>query len=158
MNMTRPRLNLVLLLIAVLLGLLVWRAQAPQTVALTAIDPAGVSRIEISDLKGRHILLQKVDGAWQTQGGPARQERVEQLLGICGTPSLERFDASGDLRPYGLDPAPILLRLDDETLDFGATDPLHGWRYVRYRERIHLIADGFYHHLSAMPEAWREIP
>lgn len=151
-------LNLILLLVAVLLGLLVRYARSPQTITLTALDPAGVQRIEISDLKGRHILLQSVGGLWRADGKTARQERVVQLLGICRTPSLERFAAAGDLRPYGLDPPPIRLRLDGESLDFGATDPLHGWRYVRYRQRIHLIADGFYHHLSAAPEAWREIP
>lgn len=149
-------LNLILLLVAVLLGLLVWYARSPQTIALTALDPAGIQRIEISGLKGRHIQLRRVEGLWLTHGENARQERVAQLLGICRTPSLERFAATGDLRPYGLDPPPIRLRLDGETLDFGTTDPLHGWRYVRYRQRIHLIADGFYHHLSAAPEAWRE--
>jgi hypothetical protein len=152
------RLNLILLLGVMLLALLVWYAQPRAPTPLTAIDPTTISRIEISDLTGRYILLQKEGDAWQTQGGPARKARIEQLLGICGTTSLESFPAADKLGAYGLEPAAIRLKLNDETLDFGATDPLHGWRYVRYGDRIHLIADGFYHHLSAPADAWREAP
>ncbi len=152
------RLNLILLLVASLLALLVWYAQPRPPLPLTEIDPNSVSRIEISDLAGRHILLQKQNGVWRTPEGSARQERIEQLLGICGTTSLEHFPATGGLARYGLDPAAIRLTLNDEQLDFGATDPIHGWRYVLYRQRIHLIADGFYHHLNASADAWRETP
>jgi len=152
------RLNLILLLVVGLLALLVWYAQPRPAPPLTLIDPASVSRIEINDLSGRHILLLKQDNVWQTQAIPARKVRIEQLLGICGTSSLESFPAPADLAPYGLEPAAIRLKLNDETLDFGTTDPLHGWRYVHYLDRIHLIADGFYHHLSAPADAWKEAP
>ena len=152
------RLNLILLSVVSLLALLVWYAQPQPSNPLTAIDPGSVYRIEISDLAGRHILLQRQNGVWRTPDGPARRERIEQLLGICGTASLERFPATGGLAPYGLEPAAIRLTLNDEQLDFGTTDPIHGWRYVHYRQQIHLIADGFYHHLNADADAWKETP
>jgi len=150
------RLNLLLFLFTVLFGLLVWFSQPSAPTLLTPIDPATISRIEISDLSGRHILLQKHNGIWRRENGIARQARIEQLLGICGTISLDNFPAPADLSIYALDPAPIRLQLNDEILDFGATDPIHGWRYVHYRDRVHLIADGFYHHLSATQDVWRE--
>jgi len=152
------RLNLILLLIVTLLVLLVWYAQPRLPTPLTSIDPSRIFRIEISDLSGRHILLLKQDSVWQIQKGPARAARIEQLLGICDTTSLQSFPTPDEVGPYGLDPPAIRLKLNNEILDFGATDPLHGWRYVRYGDRIHLIADGFYHHLSAPEEAWKEAP
>ena len=83
---------------------------------------------------------------------------MEQFLGICQTPSLERFRAPSDLAPFNLNPAPILVQLDDLELSIGSTDPVNGWRYVQIGGLIHLIADGFYHHLTAPPEAWLETP
>jgi hypothetical protein len=154
----RLRLNLILLAAAGLLGLFVWQLRSPGLPPLTTLDAARVERIEISDLSGRHILLQKTAGLWRSGGAAADRERIAQLLRICDTPSLERFPAGDELAQFGLDPAPIRLRLDRVSLDIGAVDPLNGWRYVRIEERIHLIADGFYHHLTAPPEAWLETP
>ncbi len=154
----RWRLNLILLLAAALLGVLVWQTQPPGFMPLTTLAPASVERIEISDLSGRHVLLQKQAGVWRSGDTVANRARIQQLLGICATPSLERFAAPADLHPFGLDPAPIRLQLGSQTLDFGNTDPVNGWRYVRIGNEIHLIADGFYHHLSAPPEAWLETP
>ncbi len=159
MSMTRRwRINLMLLLAALLLGVAVWLAQPPGFAPLTSLDPAAVIRIEISDLSGRQILLQKQSTLWRSGEATANAPRIGQLLGLCTTPSLERFPVPSDLRPFGLDPAPIRLRLNSLTLDFGNTDPINGWRYVRIGDQIHLIADGFYHHLSAPPEAWLETP
>jgi len=153
----RLRLNLLLLLLVALLGLAVWFSRPTERPPLTSIDPAEVTRIEISDLSGRHILMLRRDGQWYLDGGRrADQVRVVQLLGICRTPSLERFPAPASLHPFGLEAAPILLRLNDTNLAFGTTDPIHGWRYVHIGNQIHLIADGFFHHLSAPPEAWQE--
>ncbi len=154
----RLRLNLILLAVVALLGIWVWQAQPPGFPPLTSIDPAQVERIAISDLSGRQINLQRREGIWFSGSSLAKAERVRQLLGICQTPSLERFDAPDDLTPFGLTPAPILLRLDGVQLSIGATDPLNGWRYVQIGAQIHLIADGFYHHLTAPPEAWLETP
>jgi hypothetical protein len=152
----RLRLNLTLLAVACLLGLLVWQAQSPGMPPLTPLDPGEIESIVISDLAGRQVALHKREGVWLSGSAPADAGRIAQLLRICRTPSLDRFTPSGELTPFGLEPAPIRLRIDQLTLDFGATDPLNGWRYVRIGERIHLIADGFYHHLTAPPDAWLE--
>lgn len=154
----RLRINLTLLATAALLGVLIWLAQPAEFPPLTALDPATVELIEISGLSGRQIRLQRDTSGWHSDTATADQPRINQLLGICRTASLDRFPTPADLSPFGLDPAPIRLRLDGLTIDFGATDPLNGWRYVRIGKQIHLIADGFYHHLTAAPAEWLESP
>ncbi|MCU7918633.1 MAG: hypothetical protein KZQ95_09780 [Candidatus Thiodiazotropha sp. (ex Epidulcina cf. delphinae)] len=148
------RTNLILLAIASLLGLLVWQSQPRPLPPLTPLNPQRVNEIDITDLHGREIRLRRIQDGWLSGDQPANQRRVKQLLGITQTPSLDRFSAPDDLRPYGLTPAPIRLRLNGEALAFGNNDPVNGWRYVLYRGEIHLIADGFHHHLSAPAEAW----
>lgn len=154
----RLRLNLSLLLAASLLGLLAWLSRPPAPIPLTSLDPDTIGRIGISDITGRHIELQRRQGRWYLGDRVADQARVSQLLGICRTPSLMKFPAPEALQPYGLDPARLRLQLNGESLAFGTTDPVNGWRYVHVGDRIHMIADGFYHHLNAPPDAWLESP
>ncbi|MEW8071441.1 MAG: hypothetical protein AB2826_13560 [Candidatus Thiodiazotropha sp.] len=150
----RVKINLLLLAVAGLLGLLVWLSQPPPLPPLTRLDPQQITQIRINDLKGREISLTRRENQWMSDNRPADQSRVRQLLKICQTPSLRRFAAPDDLRPYGLAPAPIAMTLDDSTLSFGNSDPINGWRYVHHQGEVHLIADGFYHHLNAPAEAW----
>jgi hypothetical protein len=152
----RLRLNLILLVAAGLLGLIIWLSRPTGPPPLTRLDPAVIERIEIGALSGGQVRLRKTAAGWHIGQAEADAQRVEQLLGICDTPSLERFPAPADLTPFGLNPAPIRLTLDTLTLDFGTTDPLNGWRYVLIGKEIHLIADGFFHHLTAPPEDWLE--
>jgi hypothetical protein len=151
---SRAKINLLLFAIAGLLGLLAWLSQPSPPPPLTLLDPQQISRIRISDLQGDETSLLRLENHWMIGDRPADQSRVRQLLKICQTPSLRRFTAPDDLAPYGLTPAPIVMTLDDSTLSFGNIDPVNGWRYVLYQGEVHLIADGFYHHLIAPAEAW----
>ncbi|MCU7844113.1 MAG: DUF4340 domain-containing protein [Candidatus Thiodiazotropha sp. (ex Monitilora ramsayi)] len=153
----RAGINLLLLSVVCLLGLQVWQIQqADKRTALTQLDPDGIIRIEIDDLSGRQILLEREGSVWRIGDKRADANRIAQLLGLCKTPSLENFDLPADLRPFGLEAPVFELKLNSETLAFGNTDPINGWRYVRFAGQVHLIADGFYHHLSAPPEVWEE--
>jgi hypothetical protein len=151
---SRAKINLLLLAIAGLLGLLAWLSQPSPLPPLTQLDPQQITRIRISDLQGREISLKQHEKRWMRGSQTADQSRIRQLLKICQTPSLQRFPAPDDLAPYGLAPAPIAMTLDDSTLSFGNIDPVNGWRYVHHQGEVHLIADGFYHHLTAPAEAW----
>ncbi|MCU7941884.1 MAG: DUF4340 domain-containing protein [Candidatus Thiodiazotropha sp. (ex Cardiolucina cf. quadrata)] len=151
---SRTKINLLLFAVAGLLGLLVWLSQPAPLPPLTHLDPQQITRIRINDLQGREISLMWRQNQWMSSDQPADQSRVRQLLKICRTPSLSRFTAPDDLEPYGLAPSPIVMALDDTTLSFGNSDPVYGWRYVHHQGEVHLIADGFYHHLIAPPEAW----
>ncbi|MEN8179061.1 MAG: hypothetical protein ABFS39_10620 [Pseudomonadota bacterium] len=146
----RSLINIALFVLAALLGLLIWRLQPEAPPGLTDLRPEQVYRIQITDRSGGEILLTRQNGAWMLGETSADAERIEQLLGICSTPSLKHFPApQGDLQQFGLAPPAILLRLNDLELAFGSNDPLNGWRYVQITDRIHLIGDGFHHHLSA---------
>lgn len=146
----RTLLNLVLSGLVVLLGLIIWWVQPEPLPTLTDLQPEQVENIRIADDSGREILLVRQKGTWLLGQAPADVKRIEQLLGICNTTSLNRFPAPLErLQEFGLQPPAILLRLNDLELAFGSNDPINGWRYVRIDDQIHLIGDGFHHHLTA---------
>jgi hypothetical protein len=146
----RSLLNLILGGLALSLIMLAWWLQPSALPPLTSLQPTQVEHIQIQHATGRTIQLSKRQGRWWLAQAPANQQRIEQLLGICHTPSLQRFAAPGErLAEFGLAPPAIRLRLNDLELAFGGADPINGWRYVALDEQIHLIGDGFQHHLSA---------
>ncbi|MEN8167927.1 MAG: hypothetical protein ABFR65_10690 [Pseudomonadota bacterium] len=153
----RILLNLLLSGLILLLALLVWWLQPIPLPPLTPLLPEQIDRIHISDTTGREIRLHRQAGEWRLKQAPANAQRIEQLLGICTTPSLRRFPAPLErLEEFGLTPPAIRLRLNDLELGFGNTDPLNGWRYVRLGDSIHLIGDGFQHHLTAPASTYQQ--
>lgn len=154
----RSLLNLALSGLVLSLLLLVWRLQPQALPPLTPLLPEQVEKIQISDTAGREIRLENRAGHWWLGQAPANEERIRQLLGICTTPSLQRFSAPAEnLAEFGLAPAVIQLRLNELELAFGTTDPINGWRYVRSGDQIHLIGDGFQHHLTAPASAFLQV-
>ena len=152
----RSLLNLVLSGLVLGLLLLVWRLQPQALPPLTPLLPEQIALIHLSATSGRDIQLEKRAGHWWLGHTRADERRIEQLLGICTTPSLQRFPLPSEgLAEFGLDNPAIRLRLNDLELAFGTTDPLNGWRYVRVGDQIHLIGDGFQHHLTAPAGAYR---
>ncbi|MEJ2425638.1 MAG: hypothetical protein P8101_14475 [Candidatus Thiodiazotropha sp.] len=153
------KVNLILIMIAAALGALVWWSQPAPTPLLSNLDPATVQRITIEQQGAEHpILLTRKGASWLVDEQPADGQRVLQLLKLLRTPSLHRFEAPTSLQPYGLDRPTWVVTFDSERFEFGATDPINGWRYVLNRGVVHLIGDGFRHHLSAPTDAWREPP
>ncbi len=150
-----------LLLLLPLLGLIVWLEPGldkPKINALTPLQPNQIHTIQISNKRGKLIQLQRENSHWmmlQPTQGEANNHRVEELLGISQTPSHFSFAAEDDkLAEYGLKPAPITLKINELQLLFGDIDPVYQRRYVQIGNRIHLIDDGFQHHLLAPPAAF----
>ncbi|MGD2117105.1 MAG: hypothetical protein PVG66_01995 [Chromatiales bacterium] len=142
-----------LLLLLALLAFSAWQhwQEHDATASLTALQPEQVQRININD----KLLFVKHQDQWQLQGSDRTvdQERINKLLGICNTPSLRNFAATADnLHNFGLQSPRYRLQLNDTQLLFGDTEPLYHWRYVQVGQQIHLIGDGFLHHLQARPE------
>jgi hypothetical protein len=152
----RTLINLVLLGLITALALLFWWLQPTPLPALTNLQPEQIEEIRISDNKGRDLRLRKTASGWRLGQAPANARRIHQLLGICTTPSLQRFPAPQRLEEFGLQPAAIRLQLNRLELAFGGNDPLNGWRYVLIEDQIHLIGDGFQHHLTAPEPAFRQ--
>jgi hypothetical protein len=150
--------NQILLVIALLLGLLVWWSQPSSVPPLSQLSPETITRIEISQNQDKRLVLTRQGTHWEIENQPANSVRVEQFLKLCQTPSLHRFKAPEALQPYGLANPNLVLHLNQERFAFGGTDPLHGWRYVLYHDTVHLIGDGFQHHLTAPASGWMENP
>ncbi len=156
----QSRINLLLLAVVIALGLIAWyasrQASTPPPPPLTKLQPAQIRAIQISDTRGREIQLEKQQGQWRMIAPyqvAANEPRIEQLLRIAATPSHARYPLPTDrLAEFGLSPGRIRLRFNDQELIFGNTEPLQRYRYVALGGELHLISDGYYHHLLAMAE------
>jgi len=149
--------NLLLLILVITLGgLMRWELEREHQVsALTGLTPEGITEISI-ERSGRPAirLRQGVDG-WRMESpflAPADTERIVQLTGIAATPVYRSLPLGSATEQLGLSADSLRLRLNDLVLRFGDLDPIAGHRYVAIGEQVHLIADGFYHHLIAKAE------
>jgi hypothetical protein len=143
-------------LLAGILALLavLWLAPKPEPALkpFAHIDAAALSRIEIIVTQQPTALLQRLDGEWRVSGDVSARldtQRLRNLLNILNV-SVEQEYAAADLKlqEFGLEPATVILKLDDHTLYFGATEPLSRRRYVLYSHRLYLLADTHYPLLS----------
>ena len=72
------------------------------------------------------------------------------------TPSLRRFPVSADRHAeFGLAQPELILEVDGVPIAFGGLDPVTQHRYVLYAGEVHLIGDGFRHHLLAGAQGFR---
>lgn len=125
---------------------------------LTPLQPKEIHTIQLSNSTNQTIVLNKRDDEWhmtEPQEAKANADRIQQLLGIVTTTSHSRLPLPRErLGEFGLDPAPIRLQLNGLELEFGDNDPLQFRRYVRIGDQLHLISNGFHHHLMAGPDAY----
>jgi hypothetical protein len=157
------RVNLVLALVAVVMGLLAWLEpgldRPGELPPLTSIAPGGVSSIRVFQSGTVSMALELTPDGWRLtapHAGPADAERVRQLLGILQTPSLRQLTvASERYSAFGLDAPELVLEVDGLPIAFGGLDPVTSQRYVLVEGMVHLIGDGFRHHLLAGPDGFR---
>lgn len=154
--MLTQKRNILLLLLVPLLLLILWLEpgiKPPVPQPLTSLHSNQVNLIAISDLSGRSMELERNKDRWvmrQPKQGAANSGRIEQLLGITQTFSHSHFPArNAKLSEFGLQPAQITLQLNGVRLLFGNNDPVYQRRYVKIGDMVHLIDDGFQHHLLA---------
>lgn len=123
---------------------------------LTKLKPEEIHYIRISDNRGRNLVLEKQQGVWRMTrpyDKAANEIRINQLLGIANTRSFSHFAVPEErLAEFDLDPASIRLQLNDVVLEVGGNEPLRFRRYVRIGNQLHLISNGFHHHLMAEAE------
>ncbi|VAX09523.1 hypothetical protein MNBD_GAMMA26-311 [hydrothermal vent metagenome] len=157
---SRTIINLGLLILVVVLVLITLYEpgldETEHKLPLTNLNPTEINSIRISDTKGRELILKKLQGHWQMTSPhqeAADETRIAQLLGIATTRSFSHFIVPEDrLAEFGLNPAPIQLKLNNVTLEIGGNESLRFRRYVRIGDQIHLISNGFHHHLMAQPD------
>ena len=157
------RANLILAALVLGLGLVVWLEpglEREQTLPpLTELSPAGARSLRL--FKGNDLVmgLELTDQGWHLNApaaGVADNERVRELLGLLRTPSMRRFEVAAERHAeFGLAPPEFILEVDGVPIAFGGLDPVTQQRYVLYAGQVHLIGDGFRHHLLAGAEGFR---
>jgi len=158
--MNHKAVNLGLFLLVLLLALMVYFEPGKKTVIekipLTSLQPEEVDFIRISDNRGRDIVLEKQQGRWQMISPyrkPANEQRINQLLDITTTRSFSQFKAPKErLAEFGLAPASIYLQLNNVKLEIGGNESIQFRRYVRIADQVHLINNGYHHHLMAQAD------
>lgn len=131
------------------------RAQVPAP--LTAIDPATISRIQVSCGSCRTRRFERDAAGWrmlEPYALPANADAVAHLLAIAHASVRMRQPLRNyDLAKLGLDPARITLQLDDLTIGFGDEDPIEHDRYVRIGDELLRVPDRFSARLLETPES-----
>lgn len=156
---SRTLLNLGLLLLIVILAALVIlepgiEEEAPPT-PLTHLEPTAVDRIILRRPGHEPVTLSRHDGGWWVERDsgpevPANAMRVSNLQRLAAAESHSRFTpGSGELEKYGLSDPRAVVRLGDQSIAFGDTDPLNNRRYVLVDGVVHLITDSYYRHVIA---------
>jgi len=113
---------------------------------LTTLNSNDVHNITISRPNTTDIALEKPALGWQIIKpikAVANTIRVELLLSFLNTPSYGQIAVSttNDLAQFELDPATLVLTLDNLKVQFGGVEPISQHRYVLINNEIHLITD-----------------
>jgi hypothetical protein len=122
---------------------------------LTGLTGSDIAEVVLDRPGNPTITLTRTRGGWRMQApyeAAADGERVDQLVRIASTPVHRTLPAPADLKRLGLDPPGTRLTLNGLELRFGDLDPIGRRRYLAIGDRVHLIDDGFQHHLIARPE------
>lgn len=153
----RWTINLLLLALVALLSTAVQR-ELEQSARITTLTELAPERIEAVGLErpGQPPIELLHNGAVWRMESPYRVaadgERIAQLLRIAATEVYRSLPEDGAGPRLGLEPGRALLSLDGLTLRFGDTEPIAQHRYVAVGGQVHLIPDGFQHHLIAPAE------
>lgn len=160
----RLLLNLGLALLVGALMLVVWlrpgQEPPPAPDPLTALTAGAIERIEITPPHGEPFVLEKRAGAWfltTPAQVPARQHRVDSLLGLATTPRRAALAEGTPQADFGLGPPRGRVRFDDVEIAFGDSNPVEFRRYVATGGATYLIDDGYFHHLSSSWAEWVDL-
>jgi len=153
---TSPRnlLNLVLALIVItLIVIVVYKPGKEETnTRIIQIDTNSVTSIKIERVGTQAISFLLEDKDWQMLvpfAMKANKIKVESLLDILEYNYHARYDMVGlDAKQYGLDTPRTTITFNEEhKLEFGITEPLNKYRYIRYQDTLYLTDDFYYHRI-----------
>ncbi len=155
---SRTLLNIGLLVLLVGLGLLVLFEPGieppPAPTTLTTVKQDDITHVRIDREQQEPLQLDKQQGGWRVLSGqpiPASEFQVLSLLELADTESKRSYSRDQlDLGKLELDPASAKVTFNNElTIEFGTTEPLSGYRYVRVDDTVHLIKDRYQHLIEA---------
>jgi hypothetical protein len=153
----RWTVNLVLLAVVAVLSYGVHRelARGQRVQTLTELAPDSIAEIRLERPGQEHVALVRETEGWRMESPyrvAADDERIGQLGRIAATQVFRSMPEGDGGSRLGLKPGRALLHLDGLVLRFGDTEPIDQHRYVAIGGLIHLIGDGFQHHLLAPAE------
>jgi len=144
------------IVLAAVFGLLPEPAPEQSLLPLTSLNPQAVDRIHLSNNNGPGFELRRIAGEWhmlEPYKVAANTPRIEILLDLVSTPSLENFDLpKDDLQQFGLDKPLATIEFNNIKLIVGGTHPYNYRRYIQKGDQLHLTNDVFPHHLLALAE------
>ncbi len=112
---------------------------------LSAIQDADINRVIVERPKAPTIVLGRKNGdTWfitQPRKGRTNPFMVSSLLRIIRARSEKELsaDANKNLGRYGLDNPKAIVKLDNNVIRFGDSNPVNNQQYVLYNDRVHMI-------------------
>ncbi len=159
---SRLWLNLALVVVIAVLAALIYfkpgiKKPAPPA-TLTHLRAADITSIRISRVHTPTVELVRDGASWRMTAPldiQADQYLVKNLLDDMNESVKSSFPAKqADLGKYGLNPPPIRLWLNRTEFDFGATEPINDYRYVKTGDSIRLTPGLLYFRLIHSPMWW----
>jgi hypothetical protein len=154
---SRTLINIVLLVLIVLLGSYVYITSQQETestasILLTQLPADDVTQILIQHNQ-RQLELSKTNNRWhmlQPINIEANNFRIDTLLKLLKTVSHAAYPvAELELSKYGLSKSDTSISFNDITIEFGITNPVNSYRYIRIGDTVHLVDDHYYPLLSS---------
>ena len=141
--------NLFLLLLVIGLSLFLFINDSDQNTIkkLTPVSINDINNIVITHNQ-RETILNKINQHW-TITKPvdisANQIRIKTLLSMLNTNSHSQYATESlELKKYGLNNSKTAIRFNNIKINFGTSNPINNYRYVKIDGQLHLIDDNFY--------------
>lgn len=123
--------------------------------AITTLAPGTVTTIRLEQPnKATAVFKRKADG-WQMVepiSAQANDQAIKNWLASARETSSRAYPVKNlDLAQFGLKPPRLSLTLNNQRLDFGASDPIEHKRYIRRGDTIYLVNDVLFYQLQGDP-------
>ena len=158
---SRRGANLVLLAVVMTLA---WFALNPNTsehhatvAPLSELGVEAISRIELKRPQQASMVFERRGTAWMMRSPiefSADHFRIDALLNVTQATATPLANVNADDPEFGLSPPLARLVLDEVVIDFGASVPATGGRYMRYDDALYVIDDNWHSHLFSSPQRY----
>jgi hypothetical protein len=155
---SRNLLNLFLLIIVITLVLIViFKPGKDEEIRqITSLEKDLVTEIKIERTGKQPIHFELKDNEWymlEPYQLEANKIKVESLLDLLDYKYHTRYDmVELDAKKFGLDKPRATLTFNKlDKFEFGTTETLNNYRYIRYQDMLYLTNDYFYHRILGNP-------
>jgi len=148
-------LNLVLFIVVISLASIIYFSEEENTglEKLSAIDASDITSITIQHNQNTTTIIKQDDNKWQITlpvDIAANDFRVNSLIKLINAPVHSKYSSAEiDLASTGLDKPDTTIKLNDQTIAFGITNPATNLRYIKLGNSVYTIEDVYYPLLSS---------